>query len=438
VVVACLKSDKESVLYSFRFNSTNPGTINGLIPLDPVSVTMNSTCIRWKMYSFREFALKKMTYYNSILYFCAENSKHKESLLYFLSIVETIGVEQLNCFKVETYELSARNLQACLIDSSWITKYEQGILVQQNNSLSYYKYNRIDDDSNCETLMAVDGVAFIDAIEDQDIQYIYMIFEDKMIIKESYSPNFQTIQIRKITNMTLQSYAIVRKFLTLLYVNATHNYMRVYDLFRVYPSEVDHIVSLRNKSQLTVYSVNNFLESGNYYLTYDEVLNKLSLSYYQGYLFTFSVKDPVKALPKVILNISDQQNQNLVIECVIKDFNDSSISQTEGSNFLKTYRELLNINLSDYIQGPLGKFYSYPNNISAFQYINEFSEIDISAYLKMSGRPLSISFNNYLNAAIINFYYSSLANTCELNFEAETKTVSLSDCKALKRKKFLL
>lgn len=96
------------------------------------------------------------------------------------------------------------------------------------------------------------------------------------------------------------------------------------------------------------------------------------------------------------------------------------------------------MNLSDYIQGPLGKFYNYPNNISAFQYINAYSEIDISAYLKMSGRPMALSFNNYLNAAIINFYYPALANTCELNFDPTTSTVSLSDCKALKRKKSIL
>lgn len=167
-------------------------------------------------------------------------------------------------------------------------------------------------------------------------------------------------------------------------------------------------------------------------------MNRLSLNYYQGYLFTFSVKDPKMALPHVTINISDQQNQNLILECSLRSFNDSSITQAENANFLKSYRDLLRVNLSDYIQGPLGKFYNYPNNISAFLYINAYSEIDISGYLKMSGRPMALSFNNYLNAAIINFYYPALANTCELNFDPTTLAVSLSDCKALKRKKSIL
>lgn len=83
-----------------------------------------------------------------------------------------------------------------------------------------------------------------------------MIFNDKIIIKESYSPNFQTIQIRKTPNMTLQSYAIARKFLTLVFANSTHNFIIIYDLFKVYPSEVEHFT---NKSLITAYSVNNFL-----------------------------------------------------------------------------------------------------------------------------------------------------------------------------------
>ena len=112
--------------------------------------------------------------------------------------------------------------------------------------------------------------------------------------------------------MTLQSYAIARKFLTLIFANATHNFIIIYDLFKVYPSEVEHFT---NKSLSTAYSVNNFLESGNYYLSYDQQANSLSLNYYQGYLFTFSVKDPQMALPHVTINISDQQNQNLILEC---------------------------------------------------------------------------------------------------------------------------
>jgi hypothetical protein len=125
----------------------------------------------------------------------------------------------------------------------------------------------------------------------------------------------------------------------------------------------------------------------------------------------------------------------LVLECHIRDFNDASIVESPLSKNLKTYRDILVVNLSDYVYGPFGRFYNYPNNISAFQYINEFSEVDLSSFLKVNHRPLAISFNNYLDAAVINFYYASLAKTCELDFEDETRTVSLADCKTLTRKK---
>ena len=123
VVAACAKNEVETVLFPFRFNYTTPGTINGLIPLEPVPVAINSTCIRLKMYSFRELALKLKTYYNSILYYCAENSKHDLSILYFLSIANTTSGDTLVCSKLETYYESARNLQTCLKDCIWATKY---------------------------------------------------------------------------------------------------------------------------------------------------------------------------------------------------------------------------------------------------------------------------------------------------------------------------
>lgn len=55
--------------------------------------------------------------------------------------------------------------------------------------------------------------------------------------------------------------------------------------------------------------------------------------------------------------------------------------------------------------------------------------------MKMNGRPLAISFNNDLNAAVINFYYSALTRTCELDFDIETKGISLTGCKTLTRRK---
>jgi hypothetical protein len=61
--------------------------------------------------------------------------------------------------------------------------------------------------------------------------------------------------------------------------------------------------------------------------------------------------------------------------------------------------------------------------------------MDLAPFLKMNGRPLAISFNNDLNAAVINFYYSALTKTCELDFDIETKGISLADCKTLTRRK---
>jgi hypothetical protein len=44
-VVGCLRSENESVLQAFRFNSTTPSTVNGLIPLNSLPVPVAS-CLR--------------------------------------------------------------------------------------------------------------------------------------------------------------------------------------------------------------------------------------------------------------------------------------------------------------------------------------------------------------------------------------------------------
>lgn len=88
----------------------------------------------------------------------------------------------------------------------------------------------------------------MDGVEELDIQYIYMMFNDKMIIKESYSPNFQTVILHPPINLTLHSYAIARRFLALLFDNATHQSLTVYDLVRAYPTEIDQIIWAKTKS----------------------------------------------------------------------------------------------------------------------------------------------------------------------------------------------
>lgn len=197
--------------------------------------------------------------------------------------------------------------------------------------------------------MDVSGVQFVDGVEEQDVQYIYAIFSDKMYIKESYSPNFQTVTLHHYNNLTLHSYGIARRFLTLLFDNATHQSLTVYDLVRgAYPTEIDQLLWAKTKAQLTVFSVANFLDNGNYFLTFDALTGDLVLNYYQGYMFTFSVKNPLPKLPShVTVNISNTQNQNLVLECEVRAFNDSSIVKAPQSPPLNPYHDLLSINLSD-------------------------------------------------------------------------------------------
>lgn len=41
--------------------------------------------------------------------------------------------------------------------------------------------------------------------------------------------------------------------------------------------------------------------------------------------------------------------------------------------------------------------------------------------MKGHERPIAISFNNYLDSAVINFYYSLSADTCELFFNTTSQ-----------------
>lgn len=121
-VAGCLRSENESVLHAYRFNSTSPSTINGLIPLNSPSILLSS-CLRLETYSFREFFLNGKTYYNSILYFCAEGRRAGEpSNLYFLSIDNYKGVDKLIAVE-PIYSLPARNLKECLSGSEWLGRY---------------------------------------------------------------------------------------------------------------------------------------------------------------------------------------------------------------------------------------------------------------------------------------------------------------------------
>jgi hypothetical protein len=79
---------------------------------------------------------------------------------------------------------------------------------------------------------------------------------------------------------------------------------------------------------------------------------------------------------------------------------------------------VLKMNLNDYVIGPLGRFYNYPNNLSALQYINFQSELLVEKQLNIiKDNILALSINNELNKPIVTFYSNnSLILTCELDY----------------------
>jgi hypothetical protein len=79
------------------------------------------------------------------------------------------------------------------------------------------------------------------------------------------------VPLGKKNNLTLHSYAIAKRFLALLFDNSTHQALIIYDLVRAYPTEIDQITWAKTKAQMTAYPVSNFLDSGNYFLTFDQL-----------------------------------------------------------------------------------------------------------------------------------------------------------------------
>lgn len=66
-------------------------------------------------------------------------------------------------------------------------------------------------------------------------------------------------------------YSIASRFLALLYENGTDYTILAFDLHSNYPKLVDVLHYQRNYTFLHLFSVNNYLEMGNYYLIYDAV-----------------------------------------------------------------------------------------------------------------------------------------------------------------------
>ena len=80
--------------------------------------------------------------------------------------------------------------------------------------------------------------------------------------------------------------------------------------------------------------------------------------------------------------------------------------------------------------GPLAHFYNYPNNLSAIQHINYYSEAQVQEQVEAG--PVALSANNILDDAVLSFYYPSQTTICRLHYDTRTQFTNLSDCSHIK------
>jgi hypothetical protein len=87
--------------------------------------------------------------------------------------------------------------------------------------------------------------------------------------------------------------------------------------------------------------------------------------------------------------------------------------------------------LSDYIIGPLGRFYNYPNKISAFEYINHQHLLSVGNKLSsIKEKIVAFSTNNELSRPILNFYFDNCTLLkCELDYNLDRRETKLEECK---------
>ena len=86
------------------------------------------------------------------------------------------------------------------------------------------------------------------------------------------------------------------------------------------------------------------------------------------------------------MNEDEEVEEELVIHLTVRDFNSTKLILRPLSHQISIESEIINLNLTEYVIGPLLKFYSKPNHNSEIhlQYINYYDEINISKYLKQS------------------------------------------------------
>lgn len=82
-----------------------------------------------------------------------------------------------------------------------------------------------------------------------------------------------------------------------------------------------------------------------------------------------------------LLSLTDGAFETLLLHINIRDYFDLTLQKFSGGPGIALIENVLNLNLTDYVIGPLGRFYEYPNNLSAFQYINFRSELNVEREL---------------------------------------------------------
>jgi hypothetical protein len=92
------------------------------------------------------------------------------------------------------------------------------------------------------------------------------------------------------------------------------------------------------------------------------------------------------------------------------------------------------MHLSSYIIGPLGRFYNFPNRISAFQYINHEHILSLGGRLADAADKITtLSINNEFSKPILNFYFRNRSIlSCELDYSLDARAPSLAQCKNIK------
>ena len=105
--------------------------------------------------------------------------------------------------------------------------------------------------------------------------------------------------------------------------------MLVFDLSNSYPKLIETI-SYDKNGTIVLLSVGYFLESGNYFIIYHPEINSYRLNLYVGYEMTVSVKEPKRAVGVMRVLLTDQEEQELMVNITFRDFDDLTLEKSSN------------------------------------------------------------------------------------------------------------